>query len=323
MKFHRRKFLRLAAGVAALPAVARIAQAQSYPTRPVRIIIGQPPGTAPDTLARLLAQLLSERLGQSFIVENRPGAGTNIATEAVVRAPGDGYTLLLSTLTSAINDTLYDNLSFNFVRDIAPVAIIGNNAFVMVVTPSLPTKTVPEFIAYAKANPGKINMASAGSGTAPHVFGELFKQMAGVDLVHVQYRGSFYPDLFAGRVQVAFISIAGAIANIRDGKLRALAVTTVRRSDLLLDVPPLGEFVPGYEASAWLGVGVPKNTPSGIIAKLNQEINAVTADPSTKARLVGLGVEPMAMTPTAFGKFTVDEAAKWSKVIKSANIKAE
>ncbi len=252
----------MAADAVALPAVPRLALAQSYPARPVRIVIGQPPGTAPDTLARLLARLLSERLGQSFIVENRPGAGTNIATEAVVRAA-------------------------------------------------------------AKANPGKINMASAGSGTAPHVFGELFKQMAGIDLVHVQYRGSFYPDLFAGRVQVAFISIAGAIANIRDGKLRALAVSTARRSELLPDVPPMDEFVPSYEASAWLGIGAPHNSPSEIIATLNREINAITADRAIKARLVGLGVEPMAMTPAEFGKFTSDEAAKWSKVIKSAKIKAE
>jgi tripartite-type tricarboxylate transporter receptor subunit TctC len=323
LNLSRRKFLLLAAGAAALPGASRIAKAQNYPARPVRLIIGQPPGTAPDTLARLLSQWLSERLGQPFIVENRPGAGTNVATEAVVRAAPDGYTLLLSTLTNAINETLYDKLNFNFVRDIAPVALIGNNSFVMVVTPSLPSKTVPEFIAYAKANPGKINMASAGSGTAPHVFGELFKTMAGIDLVHVQYRGSFYPDLFAGRVQVAFISIAGAIAFIRDTKLRALAVTTARRSELLPDIPSMGDFVPAYEASAWLGIGAPGNTPVEVIAKLNTAINAITSDPNIKARLVGLGVEPMSMTPAEFGKFTSDETEKWAKVIKLGGITSE
>lgn len=323
MNLPRRKFVSLATGAAALAAFARFAKAQNYPTRPVRVIVGQPAGTAPDAIARLLGQLLSERLGQPFLVENRPGAGLNIAAETVVRAPADGYTLLLSSLTNAVNATLYESLNFDFARDIAPVAGIGDNAFVMVVTPSLPAKTVPEFIAYAKANPGKINMASAGSGSAPHVFGELFKSMAGIDLVHVGYRGSFYPDLFSGQVQVAFISIAGAIAFIKDGKLRALAVTTARRSAVLPDLPTIGEFVPGYEASAWLGIGAPKDTPAEIVGRLNKEINAVTADSNIKPRLIGLGIEPMAMSPAEFGKFVAGETDKWAKVIKSGNIKAE
>jgi tripartite-type tricarboxylate transporter receptor subunit TctC len=319
----RRKFLSLATSAAALAAFARIARAQSYPTRPVRLIVGQSAGTAPDAIARLLGQSLSERLGQPFVVENRPGAGLNIAAEAVVRAPADSYTLLLSSLTNAVNATLYDNLNVDFARDIAPVAPVGDNVFVMVVTPSLPAKTVPEFIAYARANPGKINMASAGSGSAPHVFGELFKSMAGLDLVHVSYRGSFYPDLFAGQVQVAFISIAGAIAFIKDGKLRALAVTTAKRSDVLPNLPSIGEFVPGYDASAWLGIGAPKDTPAEIVVKLNKEITATTADPPIKSRLVGLGIEPLAMTPAEFGKFVAAETEKWAKVIKAGHIKAE
>ncbi len=323
MNLPRRKFLSFATSAGALAAFARIARAQSYPTRPVRLIVGQPAGTAPDTIARLLGQSLSERLGQPFVVDNRPGAGLNIAAEAVVRAPADGYTLLLSSLTNAVNETLYDNLNFDFARDIAPVAPVGDNAFVMVVTPSLPVKTVPEFIVYARANPGKINMASAGSGSAPHVFGELFKSMAGVDLVHVSYRGSFYPDLFAGQVHVAFISIAGAIAFIKDGKLRALAVTTAKRSDVLPDLPSIAEFVPGYDASAWLGIGAPKDTPAEIVGKLYKAITAITADPPIKSRLVGLGIEPLAMSPAEFGKFVAAETEKWAKVIKAGHIKAE
>jgi tripartite-type tricarboxylate transporter receptor subunit TctC len=323
MKLPRRKFLHLAAGAAALPALSRIALAETYPSRPVRIVVGYPAGLAPDIVARLVAQPLSERLGQQFVIENRPGAGTNIATEAVVRAPPDGYTLLQVTSTNAVNETLYKNLSFNFIRDIAPVASIGGLPFVMVVKPAVPAKTVPEFIAYAKANLDQINMASPGIGTASHIFGELFNMMTGVNLVHVPYRNSFMPDLLAGQVQVAFTTILTSIAYIRDGKLRALAVTTATRSNVLPDIPVMAEFVPGYEASAWQGVGVPKNTPAEIIEKLNKEINAVVADPDIKTRLVGLGVEPMSMTPAKFGKFMVGETEKWAKVIRAANIKPQ
>jgi tripartite-type tricarboxylate transporter receptor subunit TctC len=321
--FARRKFLKSAIAAAALAAAPRAGHAQSYPTRPIRLVVGQPPGTAPDTIARLLAQWLGQRLGQSVVVENRPGAGLNLATETVVRAAPDGYTLLLSSLSNAINATLYAHLPFDFIRDIAPVAFVGDNAFVMVVTPSLPAKSAAEFIAYAKANPGKVNMASAGPGTAPHVFGELFKTMAGVDLTHVPYRGSFYPDLLSGQVQVAFTAIAGSLALIKAGKLRALAVTTARPAAQLPDVPPLNRFVPGYEASAWLGIGAPKATPAAIVDKLNTEINASLSDPNNKARLAALGVEPSPMSPAALEKFTADETQKWAKVIASAHIKAE
>ena len=301
----------------------RTVHAQTYPTRPIRLIVGQPAGTAPDTIARLLADWLGQRLGQSVVVENRPGAGLNLATETVVHAAPDGYTLLLSSLTNAINATLYEQLPFDFVGDIEPVAFVGDNAFVLVVTPSLPAASVAEFIAYAKANPGKVNMASAGNGTAPHVFGELFKIMAGVDLLHVPYRGSFYPDLLAGQVEVAFTAIAGSLAFIKAGKLRALAVTTSQPVAQLPDVPPLNKFVPGYEASAWLGIGAPKGTPAAIVRKLNAEINASLSDPNNTARLAALGVAPSSMSPAALAKFTADEAQKWAKVITSAHIKAE
>ena len=323
MKLPRREFLHLAAGAAALPAVSPVVWAQAYPSRPVRWIIGFPPGGAPDLVARPLAQWLSERLGQQFIIENRPGAGSNIAAEAVVRAPPDGYTLLLVVATNTINATLYDKLNFNFIRDIVPVASIGRTPFVMVVNPSVPAKTVPEFIAYAKANPGKLNMASSGNGTANHVFGELFKGMAGVDLVHVPYRGSFYPDLLAGQVQVIFTPIPGVIGYIRTGQLRALAVTSAARSPTLPDIPTVGEFVPGYEASGWEGIGAPKNTPPGIIDKLNKEVNAVLADAKMKADLANLGDVATPMSPADFGKFVIEEAEKWSKVIRAANIKPE
>jgi tripartite-type tricarboxylate transporter receptor subunit TctC len=319
----RRRFLQAAAGVGALAAAPRAGLAQSYPTRPVRLIVGQPAGTAPDMIARLLAEWLGQRLGQSVVVENRPGAGLNLATEIVVHAAPDGYSLLLSSLTNAINATLYEHLPFDFLRDIAPVAFVGDNAFVMVVTPSLPAKDVLEFIAYAKANPGKVNMASAGSGTAPHVFGELFKTMTGVDLTHVPYRGSFYPDLLAGQVQVAFTAIAGSLAFIKAGKLRALAVTTARPATQLPHEPPLNKFVPGYEASAWLGIGAPNGTPVEIVDKLNNEINASLNDPNNKARLAALGVEPSPMSPTVLEKFTADETQKWAKVIAAAHVKAE
>ena len=322
MDFARRRFLQAAVGATAR-AVPRAGHAQTYPTRPVRLIVGQPAGTAPDTIARLLAEWLGQRLVQSVIVENRPGAGTNVATESVVHAAPDGYTLLLSSMTNTINATLYPHLPFDFIRDIAPVAFVGDNPFVMVVTLSFPAKDVAEFIASAKANPGKVNMASGGSGSAPHVFGELFKLMAGVDLTHVPYRASFYPDLLAGQVQVAFTAVAGSLAFIKAGKLRALAVTTARPAAQLPDVPLLNRFVPGYEASAWLGIGAPKGTPAAIVEKLNTAINASFSDPNNKARLAALGVEPSPMSPAALEKFTADETQKWAKVITSAHIKAE
>ena len=320
---HRRRFLHLAAGAATLPAVSRIASAQTYPARPVRIVVALPGGIAPDIIARLVGQGLSERLGQPFVIENRPGAGTNIGTEAVVRAPADGYTLLLVTVESAINASLYDRLNFNFIRDIAPVASISRAPFVMVVNPSFPAKTIPEFIAYAKAHPGKINMASAGNGTANHVFGEQFKMMAGVDLVHVPYRSSYMPDLLGGQVQVIFTAIATVIEYVRDGKLRALAVTTATRSGALPDIPTMSEFVPGYEASAWNGVGVPKGTSTEIIEELNKEINAVVTAPNFKVRAGDLGIEPLSMTSVQFAKFIAAETEKWGHVVKSAGIKLD
>ncbi len=300
-----------------------MAWALDYPTRPVRIIVAFPAGNASDTIARLAAQSLSERLGQSFIIENRPGAGGNIGAELVVRAPPDGYTLLVVSGVNAVNATLYEKLNFNFMRDIAPVASICGVPDVMVVNPSIPAKTVPEFIAYAKANPGKINMASAGNGSASHVTGELFKMMTGVDLVHVPYRGSFIPDLLGGRVQVVFAPIPVAIAYIRTGKLRALAVTGAARSKALPDIPTVAEFVPGYEASGWYGIGVPEKTPAEIIDKLNKEITACLADPEIKARLSDLGAVPMPMTSEEFGKFIAAETEKWARVIRAANIKPE
>ena len=323
MSLSRRQLLHLATASTLAFKRPSAAHAQGYPTRSVRLVVGTPPGTSPDTIARLFGQWLSERLGQPFVIENRPGAGMNVATETVVRAPADGYTLLLSSLSNAINATLYPKLNFNFLHDIEPVAFVGDNAFLMAVTPSLPVKTVREFIAYAKANPGKINMASGGNGSAPHVFGELFKQMAGVDLVHVPYRSSFYPDLFSGRVQVAFIAVAGSLALVKAGKIRALAVTTAKRSDVLPDLPAIGEFVPGYQASAWLGIGAPKNTPAAVIATLNSGINAIVSNADAKSRLAALGIEPQSMTPAKFGKFCADETDKWAKVVTNAGIKAD
>ena len=323
MKLPRRTFLHLAAGAAALPATSRFAWAQAYPTRPVRIIVPFPAGQATDTIARLVGQSLLERLGQPFIIENRPGAGGNIGTESVVRATPDGYTLLLVGLPNAMNATLYKKLNFNFIRDIAPVASIGGVPYVMVINPSVPAKTVPEFIAYAKANPSKINMASSGSGSVSHVFGERFKMMTGIDLVHVPYRGGYVPDLLSGQVQVVFGTISTCIQYIRGGMLHALAVTTATRSDVLPDIPTLAEFVPGYEASAWNGVGAPKDTPAKVIDKLNNEINAVAAEPLLKARLAGIGIDPMSMTSAAFGKLIADETEKWGNVIRALNIKAE
>ena len=325
MKLPRREFLHLSAAAIALPAVARSAWAETYPARPVHIIVGFAAGGPNDISARLIGQWLSERLGQQFVVENRPGAGGNVATEFVVRAPADGYTLLLVPAPAAINATLYDNLNFNFIRDIAPVAGILRVPEVMVVNPAVPANTVPEFIAYAKANPGKINMASAGNGTVPHVAGELFKFMTGVDLVRVGYRGGgpALVDLMGGQVQVMFEPTLSTIGYIRAGKLRALAVTSATRSAALPDVPTVGEFVPGYEATAWFGIGAPKNTPTDIIAKLNGEINAGLADAKIKERLADMGGEPMPMSTADFAKFIADETEKWGKVVRAAGIKAE
>jgi tripartite-type tricarboxylate transporter receptor subunit TctC len=318
---NRRKFLHLAAGAAALPALWRIGWAQTYPSRPVRLVVGFPAGGSADILARLIGQWLQERLGQPFIVENRPGAGTNLATEAVVRASPDGYTLLLVTATNTSNATLYDKLSFNFIRDTAPVAGLIRIPLAMVVNPSVPAKTVPEFIAYAKANPGKINMASTGVGSITHLAGELFKMMTSVDMVHVPYRADPLVDLLGGQVQVHFGTLPGSIEHIRAGKLRVLAVTTATRSDALPDVPTVGDYVPGYEASAWQGVGAPKNTPAEIVERLNKEINAGLADAKMSARLADLGATALALSPADFGKVMADETEKWGKVIRAADIK--
>jgi tripartite-type tricarboxylate transporter receptor subunit TctC len=326
MKFPRRRFLHLAAGAAALPAVSRIASAQTYPTRPVLIIVGVPPGGGADFTARLIGQWLAERLGQQFIIESRSGAAGNIATEAVVRARPDGYTLLLVAPSNAINATLYDKLNYNFIRDIAPVASIARSPCVLVVHPSFPAKTVPEFIAYAKSNPGKINMASSGIGGTPHVAGELFRAMTDVKWgAHVPYRGGApaITDLIGGQVQVMFSVMTDSIEYVRAGKLRALAVATATRSEALPDIPTVGEFVPGYEASAFFGVGAPKNTPTEIIDKLNKEINAGLAEPKIKARLADFGATVLAGSPADFGKFIADETEKWGKVIRAANIKAQ
>ena len=325
MKLPRRRFLHVAAVAAALPAVSRSAWAQTYPARPVRIIVATGPAGAPDILARLVGQWLSERLGQQFVTENRPGGGNNIGTEAVVRAPPDGYTLLLVDPSASINATLYDKLNFNFIRDIATVAGLVRMPLVMVVHPSVPATTVPALIAYAKANPGRINMASPGIGTPGHVAGELFKMMTGTEMVHVPYRGGgpALTGLIGGQVQVFFPSTSLSIEQIRAGKLRALAVTTVARWDGLPDIPTVGEFVPGYEASIVLGIGVPKRTPVEIIDKLNREINAALADPKVKTRLADLGGTPLAGSSADFAKLIADETEKWGKVIKFAGIKPE
>jgi tripartite-type tricarboxylate transporter receptor subunit TctC len=323
MKLPRRRFLYLAAAV--LPAVSRIARAQAYPTRPVRMIVTYPAGSNSDTLARLFAQWLQERLGQPFFIDNRPGAGGTIGTEAVVRASPDGYTLLLVAGAHTVNMTLYDKVSFNFTRDIRPIASIGRENTVMTVNPALPAKTVSEFIAYAKANPGQINMASSGVGSPSHVTGELFKMMTGINMVHVPYRGSpaVFTDLIAGQVHVAFQAAAVSIPHIRAGRLRALAVTTAMRSEVLPDVPTIGEFVPHYESTFVQGLGVPRDTPTEIVDKLNREINAALADPKMKARLADSGVTILAGSPTDFGKLLIDEAEKWGKVVKFAGIKAD
>jgi tripartite-type tricarboxylate transporter receptor subunit TctC len=323
VQLSRRYFLDMAAGAAALSTLSRPVWALDYPTRPLRLIVGFPAGSLSDVLARPVAQWLSQRLGQPVIVDDRPGADANIATEAVVRASPDGYTLLLASLPNAVNPSLYKSLDFNFIRDIAPVASIARSTGVMVVTPSFPAKTIPEFIAYAKSNPGKINMASAGVGSFPFCAGELFKSMAGVNLVHVPYRGSYVPDLLVGRVQVSFPPMPVVVAQIRAAKLRVLGVTTTKPSAALPGVPPIGEFVPGYEASVWNGIGVPRNTPVAVIDKLNGAVNAGLADPAIQAKLADIGSAPMSMTPAAFGKFIVAETARWAKVLKFAGIKPE
>ncbi len=322
---HRRQFLHLAAGAAALPAVSRIARAQAYPTRPVRWIVAAAAGNPTDILARLIGQGLSERLGQPIVIENRPGAGGNIGTEAVVRSAPDGYTLLMIAPSNMVNATLYDTLNYNFIRDIAPVASIWRVANVLVVTQSFPARTVPEFIAYAKANPGKINFASPGIGTATHMSGELFKMMAGVNIVHVPYRGNALAlsDLISGQVQAIFDGIPTSIEYIRAGKLRALGVTAATRSELLLDIPTLGEFLPGYEASAKMGVGAPRNTPAEIVEKLNSAISAVLANPTIKTRLAELGGSVISGSPADFGKLIADETEKWAKVVKFSGAKPE
>jgi tripartite-type tricarboxylate transporter receptor subunit TctC len=325
MKLPRRQFLHLAAAAAALPALSCLASAQTYPARPVRIIVPFAAGAPPDIVARLMGQWLSERLGRPFIIDNRPGAGTNIGTEAVIRAAPDGYTLLWAPAATAINATLYENLQFNFIRDTTAVAGCARGPNVMEVNPSVPAKTVPEFIAYAKANPGKLNFASGGSGTTPHLTGELFKMMTGINMVHVPYRSTSeaITDLIGGQIQVMFTMMPGTIGYIRSGTLRALAVTTAARSEALPDIPTVGEFVPGYEATSWFGVVAPKNTPNEIVDKLNKEINAFVADPNMKARLADLGTVPMPMTPAEFGKVLAEETEKWAKVIKFADIKVE
>jgi len=317
--------MRLAIGSAILPAITGNAKAEPYPAHPARILVGFGPGGAPDILARLIGQQLSDRFGQSFVIENKPGAASDVATEAVVRAPADGYTLLLVSLANAVNATLDEKLAYNFMRDITPVAGISRDADVMVVNPSFPAKTVPEFIGYAKANPGKINMASPGVGTSPHMAGELFRFMAGIEMAHVAYHSSpaAFTDLLGGQVQVFFAPVSASIDFIKGGKLRALAVTTATRDDTLPGIPTIGEFVPGYEVSAWFGIGAPKGTPLDIVNALATQIGASLADPAMKARLADIGSSPFVISPADFSTFIGAETEKWAKVVKSANIKAE
>jgi tripartite-type tricarboxylate transporter receptor subunit TctC len=326
MTLPRRQFLHLAAGAAALPAVSRVAWAQAYPSRPVRIVVGFPPGGGADIVARLIGQWLAERLGQPFVIENRPGAGSNIAAEAVIRSPADGYTLLLVTLpANAVNATLYDKLNFNFISDIAPVAGLTHDPNVMLVNPSFPAKTVPEFIAYVKANPGKVNMASSGAGAAQHIAGALFMTMAGLQMNHVPYRGAApaLTDLMSGQVQVFFDVMTSSIEHVKAGRLRALAVTSATRSEALPDIPTVGDFVPGYTAGNFRGLGAPRSTPAEIIGKLNKEINAALADPKIKTRLADLGATVLAGSPADFGKLIADETEKWGRVVQAANIKPD
>jgi len=321
MNFHRRKFLHLAMSTAVLPTLSETASALDYPTRPLHIVVGFPSGQA-DIVPRVLGQQLSDHLRQPVVIDSRPGAGTNIGTKIAVNASPDGYTLLLVTAANAINASLYNDPTFNFIRDIAPVAIIGHAPFVMVANPAMPARTIPEFIAYAKANPHKINMAFPGVGTLGHVLDEMFKMMTGTDLVMVPYSSSnWYPDLLSGQVQAAIVAVAPSIGSIKAGKLRALGVTTATSVEALPDVPPIGQFVPGFEGGGWQGIGAPRNTPTEIVDKLNKEINAVVADPTMKTRLVELGIVPVSGTPAQFGKFIADETEKWSKVVKFAGIK--
>jgi tripartite-type tricarboxylate transporter receptor subunit TctC len=323
MTFHRRRFLHLAAGAAALPALSRSSAAETWPAHPVRIVVGFPAGNAPDIIARLLGAWLAEKLGQQFVVENRPGAGSTIATEGVANSPADGYTLMLAVMSNAIGASLYTNLRYDLKRDLVGVAGIANAPFIMLVNPDVPAKTVPEFIAYAKAHPGKINMASGGTGTSTHLLGELFKMMAGVDLVHVPYRGNYVPDLLSGQTQLLFGPVPQTIGNVRAGQLRALAVTTPKRLDVLPDVPPVGDFLPGYEGVGWFGLAAPKSTPPEIIDRLNRETNAALADAQFKAKLANLGVEPIVATPAEYTRFIADEVDKWAKVIRYAAIKPD
>lgn len=323
MRIHRRHLLHLAAGAAALPAMPGLSRADTYPSRPVHVIVGFPPGSAPDIITRLAAQWMSERLGQSFVVENRPGAGSNIGTELVVRAEPDGYTILSDVLTNVLNTALYSSLSFSFLRDIAPVATVANAPYIVLVTNSLPAKTIPEFIAYANANPGKINMASGGIGTSSHIFGVLFMTMAGIDLVHVPYRTNYMSDLISGQVQCVVNPIPQSMEFVRAGKVRGLAVTTLTRVAAVPDLPTVNEFVPGYEALGWYGLGAPKDTPRDIVGALNAAINAALGTAEAKARLADLGVEPMPKTPEEVAKFLVSEDAKWGKVIRDAKIKLD
>jgi tripartite-type tricarboxylate transporter receptor subunit TctC len=324
MKHPRRAFLQMAAGAATLPLLPRPAWSLDYPTRPVRFIVGFPAGTGPDVTGRIIAAPLSERFGQQFVVDNRPGAGGSVAVEAVATAQPDGYTLLLTLSSSVVNSLLYPNQNFTLPRDIAPVAFIGGTPYVMVATPSLPVKSLPEFIAYARANPGKINMASQGIGTTPHACGELLKMLTGIDVTHVPYRASLIPDLLAGQVHFYFSPMPQPLEYVKDGRLRALGVSTAKRLDVLPDVPAIGEFVPGYEAIGWSGVGAPKGTPAAVIDMLNAKIgDIVNNDPGMAVRLRDAGILPRVMTPAEFGRFIADETEKWAKVIKFANIKPE
>jgi len=321
MQLARRRFLHLAAGAAALPAMPRMARAQAYPTRPIRIVVGFAAGIAPDIISRLVGQALSERLAQSVVIENRPGAGSNIGAGVVAKATPDGYTLLMAVPSNTISQMLYSNLGFDFLHDIAPVAGLARSVFILVVNPAVPAATVAEFIAYAKANPGRINFATPGVGSTPHVFGEMLKMMTGLEMQHVPYRGNIFPDLLGGQVQASFVTIASSAGYIHEGKLRALGVTTATRAPALPDVPPIGDAVPGYEASSWYGFGAPSGTPAAIIAKLDREIEAVLADEQMKARFAGMGIDPMFMAAAEFAKFIAEEAEKWGKVVKFADIK--
>jgi tripartite-type tricarboxylate transporter receptor subunit TctC len=326
MQRSRRRFLQLAASAALLPAASGRTWSQvpqTYPSRPVRFIVGFPAGNAPDIIARLVGQMLSERLGQQFVIENRPGAASNIATEAALAAPADGYTIQMIVLTNVFNATLYPNLKFNFMRDIAPVGGIANAPYLIVVNPSLPVKSIPEFIAYAKANPGKINYASGGNGSSSHIFGELLKTMTGINITHVPYRSSFMPDLLSGQIQMTINPIPQAMEYVRTERVRAIAATTAKRLDFLPDVPTVNESVPGYVATGWYGLSVPRNTPAEVVKTLNEATTAALADPKVKARLATLGVEPMPMSPAGFAKFIKDESEKWANAIKATGIRVE